>query len=50
MHPCVGVDVSKHHLDWTFGEDGPVEHPSNTPAGIRRGTPPFAGTSSRSSP
>jgi transposase len=36
MHPCVGVDVSKHHLDWTFGEDGPVEHLPNTPAGIRR--------------
>jgi len=36
MHPCVGVDVSKHHLDWTFGEDGPVERVLNTPAGIRR--------------
>ena len=36
MHPCVGVDVSKHHLDWTFGEDGPVEHLPNTAAGIRR--------------
>jgi len=36
MHRCVGIDVSKHHLDWTFGEDGPVEHLPNTPAGIRR--------------
>ena len=36
MHPCVGVDVSKHHLDWTFGEDGPVEHLPNTLVGIRR--------------
>jgi len=36
MHPCVGVDVSKHHLDWTFGEDGPVEQLPNTPAGIRQ--------------
>ena len=36
MHPCVGVDVSKHHLDWTFGEDGPVEHLPNALVGIRR--------------
>lgn len=36
MHPCVGVDVSKKHLDWTFGEEGRVERVLNTPAGIRR--------------
>lgn len=35
MQPCVGIDVSKHHLDWTFGEDSPVERLPNTPAGIR---------------
>jgi hypothetical protein len=32
----VGVDVSKHHLDWTVGEDGPVHRLPNTPAGIHR--------------
>jgi len=36
MHPCVGVDVSKHHLDWTFGDSNPVQHLPNTPSGIRR--------------
>ena len=36
MHTCVGVDVSKHHLDWALGEAGSVERLPNTPAGVRR--------------
>ena len=36
MENCVGVDVSKHHLDWVLGGEGNVARVSNTPAGVRR--------------
>jgi len=36
MGECVGVDVSKHHLDWAPGGDGSVARVPNTPAGVRR--------------
>jgi transposase len=36
MLPCVGVDVSKDHLDWTLGSTGDVRQIPNTPAGVRR--------------
>jgi hypothetical protein len=36
MANCVGVDVSKHHLDWVSGGEGNVARLPNTPAGIRR--------------
>ena len=36
MAPCVGVDVSKDHLDWTLGSAGEVRQVPNTPAGVRR--------------
>jgi transposase len=36
MLPCVGVDVSKDHLDWTLGSVGDVAQIPNTPAGVRR--------------
>jgi transposase len=36
MESCVGVDVSKHHLDWALGGDGSVARVPNTPAGVRR--------------
>jgi len=32
----VGVDVSKHHLDWAIGPEGTVERVPNSPAGVRR--------------
>lgn len=32
----VGVDVSKHHLDWVAGPEGDVARVPNSPAGIRR--------------
>jgi transposase len=32
----VGVDVSKHHLDWAIGPEGKVERVPNSPAGVRR--------------
>lgn len=32
----VGVDVSKHHLDWAIGPEGTVERVFNSPAGVRR--------------
>lgn len=35
MDDCVGVDVSKHHLDWALGGNGNVERLPNTPAGVR---------------
>jgi hypothetical protein len=35
MNECVGVDVSKQHLDWVFGGEGKVKRVNNTPAGIR---------------
>ena len=50
MHPCVGVDVSKHHLHWTLGEDGPVEHLPNTGRHSPAARNAFAGTSRRWSP
>jgi len=36
MGDCIGVDVSKHHLDWAAGGEGSVERVANTPAGVRR--------------
>ena len=30
---CVGVDVSKQHLDWVLGGEGAVSRVNNTPAG-----------------
>jgi transposase len=32
----VGVDVSKHRLDWAIGSEGTVEQVPNSPAGVRR--------------
>jgi len=32
----VGVDVSKHHLDWAVGPEGEVTRLPNSPAGVRR--------------
>jgi transposase len=36
MHHCIGVDVSKLHLDWVLGGEGSVAKIGNTPAGVRR--------------
>jgi transposase len=36
MEQCVGVDVSKQHLDWASGGAGAVTRVTNTTAGIRR--------------
>lgn len=36
MGSCVGVDVSKYHLDWVSGGKGNVARVPNTPSGIRR--------------
>jgi transposase len=36
MGVCVGIDVSKQHLDWGVGAEGDVERVPNTPGGIRR--------------
>ena len=36
MGACIGVDVSKHHLDWVLGGSGDVARVPNTPAGVRR--------------
>ena len=36
MSKCVGIDVSKQHLDWVLGVDGKVERVPNSPAGVRR--------------
>jgi transposase len=36
MGTCIGVDVSKHHLDWVSGGEGNVARVPNTPAGVRR--------------
>jgi transposase len=36
MGECVGVDVSKQHLDWVLGSEGNVRRVPNTPAGVRR--------------
>jgi transposase len=36
MSKCVGIDVSKQHLDWVLGVDGKVARVPNSPAGVRR--------------
>jgi transposase len=36
MGDCIGVDVSKHQLDWILGGEGKAARAPNTPAGIRR--------------
>jgi transposase len=36
MDDCVGIDVSKDHLDWVLGAEGKVERLPNSPAGVRR--------------
>jgi transposase len=36
MGACIGVDVSKHHLDWNSGGSGNVARVPNTPAGVGR--------------
>jgi transposase len=36
MGVCVGIDVSKQHLDWVIGAEGSVERDPNSPVGIRR--------------
>ena len=36
MGDCVGVDVSKHHLDWVLGGEGNVARVPNTRVGVRR--------------
>ncbi len=36
MGACIGVDVSKHHLDWNSGGSGNVARVPNTPADVRR--------------
>ena len=36
MGNSVGVDVSKHHLDWVLGGEGNVARVPNTPVGVRR--------------
>lgn len=33
---CVGIDVSKDHLDWTLGSGAEVSRVPNSPAGVRR--------------
>ncbi len=36
MGVCVGIDVSKQHLDWVLGAEGTVERSLNTRSGVRR--------------
>ena len=36
MGDCIGVDVSKHHLDWVLGGKGNVARVPNAPVGVRR--------------
>jgi transposase len=36
MGVCVGIDVSKHHLDCVLGAEASVERSPNTPGGVRR--------------
>jgi transposase len=36
MGDCIGVDVSKHHFDWTVGGEGSVDRVANSPSGVRR--------------
>jgi transposase len=35
MNVCVGIDVSKQHLDWVLGAEGKVERRANSAAGVR---------------
>ena len=35
MGDSIGVDISKHHLDWALGGEGSVSREANTPVGIR---------------
>jgi len=35
MGVCVGIDVSKQHLDWVLGAEGIVERSLNTRSGVR---------------
>ena len=36
MGVCVGVDVSKDHLDWVLGSDGKIESVANSVRGVAR--------------
>ena len=36
MNPCIGIDVSKHHLDWVASGEGTVARVDNTLAAVRR--------------
>jgi transposase len=36
MGVCVGIDVSKHHLDWVLGAEGNARRVPNAPSGVRR--------------
>jgi transposase len=36
MGSCIGVDVSKRHLDWVSGGEGEVTRTCNTPSGVHR--------------
>lgn len=36
MKICVGIDVSKQHLDWAIGASGAVSRTTNTALGVRR--------------
>ena len=36
MGVCVGIDVSKQHLDWVCGAEGEAERASNGAVGVRR--------------
>ncbi len=36
MGVCVGIDVSKQHLDWVLGAEGAVGRVPNSKAGVRR--------------
>jgi transposase len=35
MNVCVGIDVSKQHLDWVLGAEGKVGRRANSAAGVR---------------
>ena len=36
MGVCVGIDVSKQHLDWVVGAEGSASRVPNTPVSVRR--------------
>jgi transposase len=36
MSDCVGVDVSKDHLDWVLGGEGEIQRVANTATGVRQ--------------